>query len=310
VADVSGTHRLFGIAISTALVGAALYGLEASSNFGVSSTAPPEAGHGHKHSSSSALPVDSTGSTTLGEALKTPNSAPLRESNEQEKPLQTFFTDSQYTPQPETTLLGEQTSIDEPAEVAEPPSSTQFSEPSLGEPSQTAAVEPRSPEEAPVSDLSEQPNHGDSRQAEEATPQPAPPPIPLRKPIVRRLPTTASAETRTSRPGSAPQARNQPMSLGRPAKTKANHSSSVTNYKRRVWSALARHKPRVGQRGSVTVRFGINAGGGLSFVQVSRSSGNSKLDQLALRTVRAAAPFAGPPESLRGRPYTIRIDFN
>lgn len=309
MADVSGTHRLLGIAVGTALVGAALYGLGASSNSGVSGTAPPEAGHGHKHSSSSALPEDPTGSITLGDALTIPNSAPLDASNEQEKPPQAFFTDSHYTPEPETTLLGEQTSIDEPAEVAEPPSSTQFSEPALGERPQTAAVEPRSPEEAPVSDLSEQPNHGDSRRAEEATPPPAPPPIPLRKPIVRRLPTTASAETRTSRPGNVPQARHQPMSLG-PAKTMANHSSSVSGYKMRVWSALARHKPRVGQRGSATVRFGINARGGLSFVQVSRSSGNLKLDQLALRTVRAAAPFASPPESLRGRPYTIRIDFN
>ena len=295
MADVPGTHRLLAIAVSTALVGGALYGLGASSGSGVSGA-------------SSALPEGPTGSITIGEAATIPDRAPLASSKEQERSLQGFFIDSNFASEPETTPLGEQTSIDEPAEVAEPPSSAQLSEPA-GEPAQTAAVEPRSPEEASLGDQSEQANHGDSRQVEEATSPPVPPPTPLRKPVLRRLSTTASAENRMARAGDAPQARHRPMSLGSVEAT-AKHSSSVSGYKMKVWSALARHKPRVGQRGSTTVHFGINAGGGLSFVQVSRSSGNSKLDQLALRTVRSAAPFARPPESLRGRPFTIRIDFD
>jgi protein TonB len=50
--------------------------------------------------------------------------------------------------------------------------------------------------------------------------------------------------------------------------------------------------------------------GTLRFVRVTQSSGNARLDQLALATVRAAAPFP-PPPVLKDRTaaYTIRINF-
>jgi periplasmic protein TonB len=82
-------------------------------------------------------------------------------------------------------------------------------------------------------------------------------------------------------------------------------------YRGKVWSALARHKPNPGQRGSATVTFAIGAGGALRFVRVSQSSGNARLDQLALATVRNAAPFPPPPALKDGTAaYTIRIDFH
>ncbi len=78
-------------------------------------------------------------------------------------------------------------------------------------------------------------------------------------------------------------------------------------YASTVWSALARHKPRAGQRGSATVVFAIGGNGALRAVRVGRSSGNTRLDQLALATVRNAAPFPPPPSGAAS--YTIRIDF-
>jgi TonB family protein len=46
------------------------------------------------------------------------------------------------------------------------------------------------------------------------------------------------------------------------------------------------------------------------FVRVSQSSGNARLDALALATVRNAAPFPPPPILKDGADaYTIRIDF-
>jgi protein TonB len=74
-----------------------------------------------------------------------------------------------------------------------------------------------------------------------------------------------------------------------------------------VWSALARHKPKAGQRGSTTVVFAIGENGALRGLRVGRSSGNTRLDQLALATVRNAAPYPPPPSG--GASYTIRIDF-
>jgi len=78
-------------------------------------------------------------------------------------------------------------------------------------------------------------------------------------------------------------------------------------YASKVWAALARHKPRAGQRGSATVVFSIGAGGGLGGVRIGQSSGNTKIDQLALATVRGAGPFPPPPSGPAS--FSIRIDF-
>lgn len=82
---------------------------------------------------------------------------------------------------------------------------------------------------------------------------------------------------------------------------------SGSGYASKVWSALARHKPKAGQRGSTTVVFAIGENGGLRGLRVGRSSGNARLDQLALATVRNAAPYPPPPSGAAS--YTIRIDF-
>ena len=79
-------------------------------------------------------------------------------------------------------------------------------------------------------------------------------------------------------------------------------------YAGKVWAALARHKPRAGQNGSASVVFSIGPGGGLGGVRIGRSSGNTKIDQLALATVRSAAPFPPPPSGAAS--FSIRIDFH
>ncbi len=79
-------------------------------------------------------------------------------------------------------------------------------------------------------------------------------------------------------------------------------------YASKVWSVLARHKPRAGQSGSTVVMFAIGSNGSLRAVKVGRSSGNARIDQLALATVRRAAPFPPPPSGSAS--YSIRIDFH
>jgi periplasmic protein TonB len=100
-------------------------------------------------------------------------------------------------------------------------------------------------------------------------------------------------------------AHSQPMALA-PSNTPTNESS----YDDRVWASLARHKPRVGQSGSTMVSFIVGPNGGLRSVRVSGSSGNPRLDQMALATVRNAAPFPPIPQNRAGAlSYTIRIYF-
>jgi len=179
---------------------------------------------------------------------------------------------------------------------------------------QPAIVEPLPPDRLVPSTELPQPNHasgtGKKRMA-------AAPPPPLRRPSPPQSPAAApDRPPRRQLAGSGTTNRMRPMALAPPdtvPKTQAapaRSQRSLTGYKMTVWAALARHKPKAGQRGSPTVSFGINPGGGLGYVRISRSSGNRRLDQLALATVRAAAPFPNPPESLRYSRYTVRIDFH
>ena len=119
-------------------------------------------------------------------------------------------------------------------------------------------------------------------------------------------------------PPAAPQPRrpDQRQNIDRPSHSKpmalapSNTPSSGTTYDARVWASLARHKPRVGQSGSTMVSFVVGPNGGLRSLRVSGSSGNPRLDQLALATVRNAAPFPPVPQNRAGvQSYTIRIYF-
>ncbi|MFD0911863.1 energy transducer TonB [Ruegeria arenilitoris] len=73
--------------------------------------------------------------------------------------------------------------------------------------------------------------------------------------------------------------------------------------KRRI---LRARRKSVNIQGSVRVAFRIADNGALASVSVARSSGSSRLDQVALAQVRAAAPFPPPPASAR-RAYSMEI---
>jgi protein TonB len=163
-----------------------------------------------------------------------------------------------------------------------------------------------------------------------------PPPLPRRKPAVplpEPKPVVRPAEPQSApakqelakqdvgRPkqDTSPQATEQPRSGSGPWQAMAlapadkpvlkvpTARPNNAAYGSQVWAALARHKPRAGVRGSATVVFSIGENGGLRGVQVGRSSGNARIDQLALQTVRSAAPYPPPPAGVAT--YTIRIDF-
>jgi periplasmic protein TonB len=132
------------------------------------------------------------------------------------------------------------------------------------------------------------------------------------KPAPKRAAKPDQPEQQTSKNTS----RRNPMGLapaGKPSTALTQGQPKwldVDSYSAKIWSALARKKPNAGQPGSTTVTFAIGPAGALRFVRVSQSSGNERLDQLALATVRNAAPFP-PPPILKDEPatYTIRIDF-
>jgi len=181
---------------------------------------------------------------------------------------------------------------DRPVEVsAAPPESTDSTDAGAS-PETTAAVTPRAPtpkRESP---------------AAQRTARSAPASSPAERKQKQARPAVAQQEQPRNGPGLR-----LPMGLA-PAKRATAPASkprlSGAAYSRQVWAALARSKPRAGQRGSATVVFSIGASGSVGSVRISRSSGNSRIDQLALATVRRAA-FPAPPAG--GTSFSIRIDF-
>lgn len=76
-------------------------------------------------------------------------------------------------------------------------------------------------------------------------------------------------------------------------------SDTRATYVRRVWEWIAvRRPPGIHLEGEAVISFSIDSDGHLRELSLVRSSGNAQLDRLALRTVRLAAPFPRPPESL------------
>lgn len=98
--------------------------------------------------------------------------------------------------------------------------------------------------------------------------------------------------------------------VGRAAEPEAGRAELLDVYSRAVWKRIAAHKPK-GLRlpGTTRLSFTVAVDGALLAVSVVRSSGNPDLDQLALRTVREAAPLPPPPRGLRTAPLTFEISF-
>jgi periplasmic protein TonB len=185
---------------------------------------------------------------------------------------------------------------------------------------------------APVVTAPEPPSEPKVAEANSTTPSseiaevpqaPSSVPLPTRKPTLPATVKTAkavkqtapAAASATQQAAAESKPRWTPMSLA-PAdkdtvakpKLTPERAQNAGGYNAKIWSALARHKPRAGKAGSAAVTFSIGPAGGLRSARISGSSGDAQLDQMALQTVRNAAPFPPPPNPATAS-YTIRIYF-
>jgi protein TonB len=182
-------------------------------------------------------------------------------------------------------------------------------------------AEPEQPSEPKVAEAN---STTQSNETAEFEPTPPSVPLPARKPVpaanVKTAKATAkqvapAAKTEVQEAAAESKPRWTPMALapadkdlvGKP-KVAPKRTEGAGSYNAKIWSALARHKPRTGKAGSAAVTFSIGPGGGLRSARISGSSGDSQLDQMALQTVRNAAPFPPPPDPASSS-YTIRIYF-
>ena len=73
---------------------------------------------------------------------------------------------------------------------------------------------------------------------------------------------------------------------------------------------LANRPGGTGGHGRAVISFGLSSSGGLRYASVTRSSGNRRLDALALRAVRRSAPFPRPPRGATTGQLRFSIAFS
>jgi periplasmic protein TonB len=96
--------------------------------------------------------------------------------------------------------------------------------------------------------------------------------------------------------------------------TGVGRSSNDTNYPGLVSAHLRRYQQYPadarsrGETGTASVTFGIGGSGGVTSVQLARSSGVGSIDQEVQAMVRRASPFPAPPGG-RAQSFTIPVNF-
>lgn len=94
------------------------------------------------------------------------------------------------------------------------------------------------------------------------------------------------------------------------APQKASEDKIRVLYAQRLWRHIAARRPSGTHiPGTAIVTFAMTSDGSLKALSLMRSSGNAMLDRLALRTVRAAAPFPVPPPELQGADMEFSLPF-
>ncbi|PWK74061.1 TonB family protein [Aminobacter sp. AP02] len=132
-------------------------------------------------------------------------------------------------------------------------------------------------------------------------PEPVAKPVPKKKKIEKKPEPVkqAKVEKKQSANSAASQKSAQKSETTRaPAAGQGGGKAmSQAQWLSKVFSRIARHKGRATGNGSVNVRFTFTASGDILSAAVTSSSGNPKLDQIALNMVRRASPIPTPPPS-------------
>lgn len=132
----------------------------------------------------------------------------------------------------------------------------------------------------------------------EETATPDPTPRQMQKPDSKRAPAGGVASR-----GDAPDT----ASRRAPA---AASAGALREYARYVAQALAKAKPKgVGTPGTVKVKLVIAPAGGLASVAVAKTSGNKRLDAMAIAAVQQAA-LPAPPTGLTPAQLTYEIPYH
>lgn len=162
------------------------------------------------------------------------------------------------------------------------------------DPPAAPAPAPESPSSRPA------PAVGDSGQLQVPDPQPAAAvmPVALSLPVLGAGPKPIEPAAPVAAPPS--------VEAGR-----APASDALAAWQAAVWRQVVLHRPAaVYASGSVTLRFRLDRQGAVGAVAVERSSGEPRLDRLAVLAVRRASPFPAPPAGVAEAALDVVVAVN
>lgn len=158
-----------------------------------------------------------------------------------------------------------------------------------------------------------------------ATQDTAPPPPRMAPSVSPRPPNrperreTARAQPATPAPASAPRVERTAKGAGNGATqgettpreqahlSRAQRGTLMSRWGSQIQSHLARRAPRGAGRGTAVVTIRVAGNGALVSVGLAKSSGNARIDRLAVQAVRAAGGFPKAPEGLGAGPFAFSV---
>ncbi|RHZ91650.1 energy transducer TonB [Cereibacter sphaeroides] len=164
--------------------------------------------------------------------------------------------------------------------------------------SETFAYDPPPPPPPEEEEVAEIPPDARPMPRPERTPPPEKKPDPPKREVKKAAappPQQAAAPTRSTGSAAAVASRGQVQNL-------------TAKWGAEIRKRIQRHtRGARGQAGEVTVRLTVSQGGALGGASVVRSSGNPRIDQLALRAVQSAGRFPAAPAALTDPQYTFTL---
>lgn len=95
------------------------------------------------------------------------------------------------------------------------------------------------------------------------------------------------------------------------AKQEGGRATALSAYRGKLYSRISRRKvtPRTRRVGTVVVQFTVGPSGELISSEVTKSSGNQRLDDAAIASINRAAPFPPMPSEANDSPLVVSVPF-
>lgn len=89
--------------------------------------------------------------------------------------------------------------------------------------------------------------------------------------------------------------------------TNTDNASDIRKWGSKIHFRISKRAPKGAGKGTAVIKISVASSGQLLSLRLAKSSGNKKIDRLALAAVKKAAPFPKAPASLQGNQQSFAI---